>query len=155
MRLCYFFLKFFVCAILYAFSNYGFKRTNIQTTIQFEFFIFFLKSSFSPFEICRLAYIEALCLRKVFVTPNTFSESSSLILERKKLRLPGKSFSIFVSFLKKYTLAQKNLLLFSFYIFYFIPELLEEKFFHCYLFVCVQLLKTFLFLPPFLKYLMV
>ena len=96
MRLCYFFLKFFVCAILYAFSNYGFKGTNIQTTIQFECFIFFLKSSFSPFEICRLAYIEALCLRKVFVTPNTFSESSSLFLERKKLRLPGKSFSIFV-----------------------------------------------------------
>ena len=64
-------------------------------------------------------------------------------------------FRLSSSILKKYTLAQKNLLLFSFYIFYFIPELLEEKFFHCYLFVCVELLKTFLFLPPFLKYLMV
>ena len=125
--LCYFFLKLFVCAILYAFFNYGLKGTNIQTTIWFELFTFFLSRLKSlPFPFLKFAdlpilrpFVREKCLSCWTPFQNPLPCQFSL---RKKITLPWKKFfysRLSSSFLKKYTLAQKNLLLFSFYIFCF------------------------------------
>ena len=71
---------------------------------------------------------------------------ANLVLE-KKLRFPEEA----------YTFPEKSVVVQFLYIlfFYLILEVFRGKFFHCHLFVCVELLKTFLFLPPFLNFLVV
>ena len=71
------------------------RTSKRQFNLNFSYFslsLLFPRLRFADLPILS----EALCLPKVFVTPKTFSESSSLILERKTLRLPSESFSIFV-----------------------------------------------------------
>ena len=99
--LCYFFLKLFVCAISYVFFNYGLMGVNIQTTIWFELFIFFLSRLKSlPFPFLKFAdlpilrpFVREKCLSCWTPFQNPLPCQFSL---RKKLRFPGKSFSILV-----------------------------------------------------------
>ena len=131
--LCYFFLKLFVCAILYAFFNYGLKATNIQTTIWFELFTFFLSRLKSlPFPFLKFAdlpilrpFVREKCLSCWTPFQNPLPCQFSL---RKKITLPWKKFfysRLSSTFQKKHTVSQKNLLLFSFYIFCFPTEYLK------------------------------
>ena len=89
----------------------------------------------------RILFLANLVLEKNYASlERVFLFSSFLHISEEAYSFPEKS--IVVQFLY---------ILFS----YRIPEVFQGKFFHCHLFVCVQLLKTFLFLPPFMNFLMV